>query len=391
MLAIIAGACSDDKDEPEIPPVQEITLSVSPSSLSLLSTQNSQVSFNIRSNTEWNITDVPEWINLSAISGDGDATITITTLSDNNSDEPRTAVIKVTAVGNETKAEEGYDAEEGTDTDSGNETLACNITITQMAKYAANCRVEFKDIFTLANSICFEFDIQSDVSYFYAGFLTASTGGWPDSKIIETMTQNGEKIYTPDEVKDQILGSDNVEPDTEYYLCAVAFDANGNQGALTKTKVRSLSLPNNFPWVYIDNIEINDDNVLAYFRKSGATLGFYTYALANDYAVHAIQNWTVAQFAKTMKESIDAGRLTLWPNDGWLEWKGNYNNILVGSWGVDALSQFSPVVNFDFESRDGYSYAKRRMGKKTNNSNDFVIVSKKEMKEMARIIKPIKR
>ena len=178
MLAILAGGCSDDKNEPDNPVVQESTLSVSPSSLSLLSSQNSQVSFNIRSNTDWNITDVPEWINLSAISGDGDATITVTTLSDNNSDEPRTAVIKVTAVGQDTKAEEDSDAGEVTDTDAENKTLACDITITQMANYVANCRVEFKDIFMLANSMCFELDVQSAVSSFYAVFFPASVGGW---------------------------------------------------------------------------------------------------------------------------------------------------------------------------------------------------------------------
>ena len=390
MLAILAGGCSDDKNEPDNPVVQESTLSVSPSSLSLLSSQNSQVSFNIRSNTDWNITDVPEWINLSAISGDGDATITVTTLSDNNSDEPRTAVIKVTAVGQDTKAEEDSDAGEVTDTDAENKTLACDITITQMANYVANCRVEFKDIFMLANSMCFELDVQSAVSSFYAVFFPASVGGWTDSKIIEDMTAEGEKIYTPDEVKEKTLGSDDINPDTEYYLCAVAFDAKGKQGPLTKTKVRSLSLPKNYPWVFIDDIVLNDNDALVYYRKNQVTLGYYTFALTNDYGYNALQNWTIAQFAKVFKESIDEGKRTLWPNDGWLGYSGNFSFILIGSWGVDALNQFSPVVNFDYENKNG-NEAARKMGKKSKKSNGFVIVSKKDMKEMTRVIKPIRK
>lgn len=390
MLAILAGACSDDKDEPDTPAVQESTLSVSPSSLSMLSTQNAQVSFNIRSNTNWNITEVPDWLNLSAISGDGDTSITVTALSDNNSDEPRTAVIKITAVGNETKAEDGSITDEESDTDSGNNTLTCDLTITQMAKYQANCRVEFKDIFTLANSMCFELDVQSGVSYFYAGFLSASVGGWPDSKIIETMTQEGEKTYTPDEVKDRILGSNNVTPDTEYYLCAVAFDANGNQGPLTKTKIRSLKLPNNYPWVYIDDIDVSDNDVLAYFRKNQVTLGYYTLFTTDDYAIEIAMNWTAAQMAKVFKEYIDDGTCTLWPNDGWLTLDGKYTSVLITSWGMDALNQLSPVINYDFDSKY-LSENERKINKKNKKSNGFVIVSKKEMKEMKQSVKVIKR
>jgi hypothetical protein len=59
----------------------------------------SAVTFDIVSNTSWSISGTPAWMTLSSTSGTGNATITITAVSDNTSTEMRTAVITLAATG----------------------------------------------------------------------------------------------------------------------------------------------------------------------------------------------------------------------------------------------------------------------------------------------------
>ena len=368
-------SCSKDKDnEPDIP---DWSLSVSPSSLSLLSEQNAQVNFNIHGNVTWSISEIPEWLNLSATSGKGDAIITVTALSANASDETRTATLKISSL-------ETVDVElEGDEEGEATKTLTAEVTINQMPKYKADCKVNYKEVFTLANSMCFEFEIESNVSYFYAGYLNASSAGWPDSKIIETITAEDAEAYTPGKVKDSTFGTNSVTPGTEYYLCAVGYDADGNQGPLTKTKVQIPNLPNNYPFVDIDQIRFDDaDGWSAYYSKNAATLGYYVYGFFGNDALNLAQSWVSATAAKIVKQSIDNNSLTLWPNSSLLYFANKSDVFLTVSWGLDARNNLSPVINADIETNG--SSNRPALTKKGKNAHGFVGMVHKDMEAAAK-------
>lgn len=61
------------------------TLTISSSSVKLGANSGAQGSFTISSNTSWTISGMPSWLSLSKTSGSGDAVITLTTLSANES------------------------------------------------------------------------------------------------------------------------------------------------------------------------------------------------------------------------------------------------------------------------------------------------------------------
>lgn len=71
------------------------TIEATPSSITMDSSANSTSSVNITSSGVWYISSKPDWINVSPISGEGNASITITTSSDNESTTPRSADLEI--------------------------------------------------------------------------------------------------------------------------------------------------------------------------------------------------------------------------------------------------------------------------------------------------------
>lgn len=75
-----------------------LTLNVSTNSISLPAIASNIFSFNITSNTVWSISNIPSWISLSATSGNGNNTITITS-QENTSIISRNVVLTITGTG----------------------------------------------------------------------------------------------------------------------------------------------------------------------------------------------------------------------------------------------------------------------------------------------------
>ncbi|MDZ7399744.1 MAG: BACON domain-containing carbohydrate-binding protein [candidate division KSB1 bacterium] len=74
-------------------------LTVSPTSITLDSSPNSQGSFSITSNVNWNASDNASWLDVSPVSGSGNGTVTITANSANISANPRSATVTVSGGG----------------------------------------------------------------------------------------------------------------------------------------------------------------------------------------------------------------------------------------------------------------------------------------------------
>lgn len=78
---------------------KEVKLSVDITSINLSSEANSSQAINITSNSSWTISGIPDWLQVSSLSGNGNSSIVITTRSANESANIRTANIVVSAEG----------------------------------------------------------------------------------------------------------------------------------------------------------------------------------------------------------------------------------------------------------------------------------------------------
>ena len=67
------------------------SLSVAPSGITVAASSGASGNFNITSNTSWSVTDDAAWLNLSAVSGTGNGTLTATAITSNTSANTRSA------------------------------------------------------------------------------------------------------------------------------------------------------------------------------------------------------------------------------------------------------------------------------------------------------------
>ena len=96
VMSVSFTACGGDGDSGSQGD-NNVTVSVTPTSTSLLSNEGSTSSIYIKTEGMWSITGCPEWLHLTSTSGEGNTSITLTTKSDNFSAEVRSATLTVTA------------------------------------------------------------------------------------------------------------------------------------------------------------------------------------------------------------------------------------------------------------------------------------------------------
>lgn len=327
-MPVVLTACKDDNDDP-------VSLTVSPQTLSLLSDKGATVSFTISCNSNWTITEVPEWLNLSATSGSGDGSITVTALSSNNDDVVRTASIVVT---------------------SGD--VAQQVSINQLAAFVGNCSVDFKDILTMASSIAFQYEIQPDVAYFYAGYLDVSAAGWTDEKIVNALTDD-EQFDPKNSDTSGLQGFSGMYSDTEYYLCAVAFNEKGEQGKLTKTKIKTKEYRNDVPRVFITNTQYDNNNWYWDTQMNAYTSRYFMISADGFTAFGLGYFYSEAEIAWVIKEDIENNQQTPKANSSsWVrERTAGADDVFIATWGTDINNNYSPRLEMfysDVSGNDSY-------------------------------------
>lgn len=87
---IACGGGDDDSSTPS-------NVSVTPNSVSLLSNEGSSASIYIKTDDVWRISGCPEWLHMTATSGEGSTSVTLTTKSENFSAVVREAIITVSS------------------------------------------------------------------------------------------------------------------------------------------------------------------------------------------------------------------------------------------------------------------------------------------------------
>lgn len=198
-------------------------------SLQFAGKEDAEQSLSIIANSSWTISSKPDWIDVSSTHGKGNSTIKLTTNSRNNSSKERTSELIISCDGN-----------------------SVVVNLVQKGLLAPNCEVTPTNIFTLNDGVAFDFKFGSEVSYYYYGYLEASSlGSMTDDEIVEVSEELFDR-YTPEDDHLGVLA--DLYSGTEYYIICIGYNSEGKRGDMIKTKVKTKSSYSNYAFAAISDV-----------------------------------------------------------------------------------------------------------------------------------------
>lgn len=354
--AAIVACDSDDKDqgqdEPEI-------LSVNPSSISLVSNANSSATFMITASGDWTINGGDDWLNLSSNSGRGNTTITVTALSENSSASNRSCVLTINGSG-------------------GNAT----VSITQLAALKSGCNVSVTDKIILADGYAIKLSFGSNASYYYSGYLSSSSAGWTDDRIIQELQSN----TTAKEAKDGIINhTEDLYENTKYYLYYVAFDEQGNRGEVLRYPILTPS-SRNAPAAYIS--DVTHSYYYWYWTTTISATASEYYMIVDDgiNAIDLYYDYSPALIAMIIKDNLSDYTSYIQSSDWHVTKEGSY--LYIATWAKKG-NDWSPVVK-EYYGSDSDDTNAAMAKTETKQTPTISIISPDEYENARRSIK-IKR
>ena len=209
-----------------------VTLICSESELNFASYEGASNTLSIQSKGEWNVRSVPEWLRASVSSGNGNKSISFTTLSANKTSIDRTGKVVI-----------GTNDEE------------VQISVKQYGGVMSNCQVTPKNITVLSNGIAFDMDYSraSNVAHYYRGYMEASRAGiMTNPEIISTLQREFQRHLPSD---DEVADFSDLKPNTKYIIFTLAYDMEGKRGDLLSTEVKTCKEEVNEPCGWISDLE----------------------------------------------------------------------------------------------------------------------------------------
>lgn len=370
VLGCLFPACSGGGDEPE-PTPQELSLSLNPSDLTFLSTKGDTKSLEIRTSANWSIVYCPSWLSASSSSGNGTMTISLTTISDNNSSQELADQIEIKAVGN------------------GQETSQ-KMAVKQLPDYETNCyaRIMENGQLIMSYGMACVVDFGNNTQYFYYKVYTDAEyynlkGN--DNQFVQDAIKSGSgwtRVNIPSSGGVEIC-HDQCQPKTRYVFVTVSFSSNGNHGDIvasdfmTKPKEEE-PLATIKPNGQVAN-EVHDGDTGPWYKwevkkESGTCSKYYTYACASDTEFDMMSNhkgdfgqyderdgvkvaWNIwlehkndqTTHTTTFNKGNSGGREKLFRSysEGstqWLTAKTSDKYLQIVTWGVDENNNYSGIV-----------------------------------------------
>lgn len=329
--ALSFTSCGGDDDDDPVAPVIDKSFSISPTDLSMLAPANSTVSFTITTNQYWTITGTPEWLNISAKSGEGNATIIATALEPNSSDQERTATLTVT----------------GGDTPK-------TVAITQAPLYAKNTRVYIDNQLVLSNGVYADLTFDRNVLGYVEGFYYAS--------VLNTKTLD--EIY--EEVKDGTNYSATdynftvmalPDANTEYIYCVIGYTGNGTvkqYGPMEVYRFKSKS-SSTYCDAAIGAVTYNSTRWSFTISKQQRCHHYWRLQATNSTADNVYETYPYVLMAKTIRDRIDNPNYPgydYYLNDGTITVARDASDtsFYVWTWGVDDNGEFSGNIRDSYKN-----------------------------------------
>lgn len=257
----------------------------------------------ITSNGDWKVRSTPEWLRASVLSGNGNKTISLTTLSTNKTSSSRTGIVVI-----------GTDDEE------------VNVPVIQYGEAMSNCQVTPKHITILSNGIAFDMDYShaSNVAHYYRGYMEASrVGSMTNPEIISTLQSEFQRHLPSD---DEVADFSELKPNTKYIIYTLAYDMEGKRGDLLSTEVKTCKEEVNEPCGWISNLESTGYYWEWNITKSATCYSYWMMttedrdiALASD----VLQAWW-------LEDAIRRNKVTEYFNGG--DWQQRRGGDIIAVW-----------------------------------------------------------
>lgn len=222
----------------------ETTLTVSPGNITFNGESGLKDEFTITTNGHWTISGIPSWLNVPS-EGNGDTKCKIETAAVNDTDEERTADLQIEAEGK-----------------------SATLKVTQKG-LRAKCYIMPTNLVALYDEICFDLRATGDINTFkYLIHSEYDVNRLTDKEIEAELAEVEADKFSDDWVlfPDSYYSEGKyyyLQSNTTYYICTIAYDANGNPGALKKTPIKTLK--------YVD---YDNDAFVSFSDESYGSSGF---------------------------------------------------------------------------------------------------------------------
>lgn len=226
---------SDSKKKAEVKVTQQtslVTVSCSETELNFSSYEGAYNSLSVQSNGDWRVRSTPDWLRASVSGGNGNKSVSFTTLSANKTSVDRTGKVII-----------------GTTDDE------IEIAVKQYGGVMSNCQVTPKNITVLSNGIAFDMDYSraSNVAHYYRGYMEASrVGSMTNPEIISTLQREFQRHLPSD---DEVADFTDLKSNTKYIIYTLAYDMEGKRGDLLSTEVKTCKEDANEPCGWISDLE----------------------------------------------------------------------------------------------------------------------------------------
>lgn len=190
-------------------------ISTNVSDLLFSSTSDFSQTITVRTDVEWELIGLPNWLKASSLSGNGETSITLTTKSENATASERSATLTF-----QTKVSASINVKVQVKQEAG--LSPCNL-------YPGNVTI-------LSDAFAWHFTPSVNTQYYYYKVMLKKDADRKlDSEIIADL-KGGTRYLSSD---NYFFYFSNAEPNTEYLILSVAFDKNNKQGELLKYTVKT--------------------------------------------------------------------------------------------------------------------------------------------------------
>lgn len=331
---------------------------------------------NITANSDWNITNVPEWLQVSPINGSGNSTIQIKTVSENFSDEDRPCVLNINGNG-----------------------VTAKLDINQAAKLAKNVRVTMSNLTTMCDGFACDLKFGSAAKGYREAFYVAnsSTASYTDRDFYN-------KLMSEDEysgVVDWTYVPGWVDPGTTIIYCVAAYGNENNPDGTHKygpMLIKRITTPQQ---TIYDDLSLSLSYTSSRWSVTTSRVGsygqrcdeYYIWANDGDYAdtfnnyVNRITYAFMAHFYMEPMIKED-------PNHGYkygpqtINFSRENNKFFMACWGKDRdTKNFSAEMTTIYKNLDADASVQRARSNPATWNKKRHIVTREEVERMRKSLK----
>lgn len=266
---------SNDKEKSDVVKITQetslITISSDVSELIFSYYEGAFQMLSLKSNGDWQITHVPDWLRPSVTKGNGSKSLSFSALSENKSANLRKGIVTISTVDQE-----------------------LNVTVCQYGAAATGCSVRPNHVTTLSNGIAFDMDYSqaSNVAHYYRGYLEASRAGiMTNNEIVNTLKYEFHRHLPSD---DEVADFSGLKPNTKYLIYTLAYNMDGKPGELVSTEVTTNPSIANEPCGWIGDITYTNSFWYWTVTKSATCYSYYMMSTENKDIAEAsdvLQAW----------------------------------------------------------------------------------------------------